>query len=70
MQQLGCPDVSTQALQLHTNLLRVFQIMAPAQWTGYDYSSELDEVRNVAREFLDGCVVEALDVSQEVLLFI
>lgn len=70
MQQLGCPKVSTQALQLHTNLLRVFQTMAPAQRTEHDYNSGLDEVRNVAWEFLNGCVVEALDVGQEVLLFI
>lgn len=34
------------------------------------YGSGLDEISDVARKFLNGCVVEALDVGQQVLLFI
>lgn len=38
--------------------------MAAAQQAEYDCISSLDEVGNIAGELLDGCVVEALDVSE------
>lgn len=47
-----------------TPIFWIVPIMAAAQQAEYDCISSLDEVGNIAGELLDGCVVEALDVSE------